>query len=474
MADIRTNDAPVAALAAPPPPAHPAAAHADPAAATAQHDRLAERLDGQPALPPAVPPPLAAPPSTNKRPPPSTTNYPARAVRFRPDATNEWDRMPAEIQNNILDAAGPFTKFVNGLLLAANLWGMTGEHRIQLWQDAIDVDWQGDLDLLPDVDIASDSLRVSRSIFARAKDRFYPFETKRVAIRNRWKDVIDFDCEYDVATAAAFEGAIWLLEDMIDVCKMVEPSIHLARDAALVGQLEVLKFLHERMPGQTWEASVGNLAAISGNLDAVVWLNEQHSECLDSSAFQGAVQGNHMHIVRWLAERFTFACDRRLFYDAASNDNFEMIQFLEERIPQALDNMEPEDPFVSSDIRVLEWLESRSLIVPREILAHIASEGKIDVLEWAMARFRTELQEDGLGAAHQRLHNLLLKWAYQRGVPFTVKSAEWAANNHNVDLMAWMISRDAECIPLLAEAVESCRGRVMAEWWLAQFGITIE
>nr|KAJ3417843.1 hypothetical protein HK105_000724 [Polyrhizophydium stewartii] len=403
--------------------------------------------------------------------PPSTTSDAARAVRFRPSATNEWDRMPAEIQNMILDAAGPFTKFVNGLLLAANLWGMTGEQRIQLWQDAIDVDWQGDLKLLPDVDITSDSLRMSRSIWVRIKDDFYDFDVRRIAIRNCWVDLIDFDDEIGAASAAAFENAVWLLEDVIDVRKLVKPIFRLAEDAALFGQLEALKFLHERMQGQPWRPSVGEKAANSGNLDLVVWLSEHRPECFDASAFEGAAWGDHIHIARWLAEKFAFACDLHAFDCAARNNNFSMIQFLEERFPQVLENMEPEDPFVSSDIRVLEWLQSRNLIVPREILQNIAGDGKIDVLEWAMARFRTDLQEDDLIFAHNRLHNHLLKWAYHRGVPFTLKSAEWAADKHNADLMAWLISRDAGLIPLLAEATAGYGGYVLMEWWREQHGV---
>ncbi|KAL2918454.1 hypothetical protein HK105_201855 [Polyrhizophydium stewartii] len=472
MADIRTNDASAAALAAALPPAQPAAAHADPAAATAQHDRLAERLDGQPAPPPAVSPPLAAAPaSTTMQPPPSTTSDAARVVRLRPSATNEWDRMPAEIQNMILDAAGPFTKFVNGLLLAADLWGMTEGQRIQLWQDLIDVDWQGDLDLIPGVDIASNSLRMSRSIWVRIKDDFYDLHVRQVAIRNGWVDLIDFDNVSNLAVAATLEGAVWLLEDLIDVRKLIKPSIGFVNDAAASGQFEALKFLHERMLDEHWPPSVGQYSASSGKLDLVVWLSEHRLECFDSSAFRGAADGNHMHIVRWLAERFTFACDTGAFACAALHDNLEMIQFFESRFPQVLDDLNAESMLGSCDIRVLEWLESRNLIVPRYTLSHIAGGGKIDVLEWAMARFRTELQENNLRIAHNSRCNRLLKWAYQHGVPFTVKSAEWATDNYNVDIMALMISRDAGRIPMLVEATAGYGGFVLIEWWRERYGV---
>ncbi|KAL2914122.1 hypothetical protein HK105_206380 [Polyrhizophydium stewartii] len=150
MADIRTNDAPAAVLAAPPPPAQHAATHAELAAAVPAplasqlvdvHAKLvdvqakleavqAELVDVKSELaaakaqlslhdkclggPPGLPPLAAAPASTTGQPPPSTTSEAARAKRFRPDATNEWDRMPAEIQNKILSHAGVLTLWLNG------------------------------------------------------------------------------------------------------------------------------------------------------------------------------------------------------------------------------------------------------------------------------------------------------------------------------------------------------------------------
>ncbi|KAL2918424.1 hypothetical protein HK105_201825 [Polyrhizophydium stewartii] len=198
MADIRTNDAPVAALAAPPPPAHPAAAHADPAAATAQHDRLAERLDGQPAPPPAVSPPLAAAPaSTTSQPPPSTTSDAPRAVRFRPSATNEWDRMPAEIQNDILERAGLLTLWINDRIDDAKL---DVEKFKSILVEVFGLDWKGDLTTLPfnkfDFTVHEPFWRLrSRSMHARLKALGFSNLNdglEQAAILNGWNDLLNF------------------------------------------------------------------------------------------------------------------------------------------------------------------------------------------------------------------------------------------------------------------------------------------
>ncbi|KAL2912903.1 hypothetical protein HK105_207574 [Polyrhizophydium stewartii] len=133
-------------------------------------------------------PPSAAAPPAGRTDPPAPYR---RTNGFRPDATNEWDRMPAEIQNKILDAAGPFTKFVNGLLLKAELLALSQKQREQVWQDANDVDWQGDVKSLPSVDIASRSLNItSRSFFVCIQDDSW--RKMQVALRNGWIDLLDF------------------------------------------------------------------------------------------------------------------------------------------------------------------------------------------------------------------------------------------------------------------------------------------
>ncbi|KAL2913701.1 hypothetical protein HK105_206861 [Polyrhizophydium stewartii] len=145
--------------------------------------------------------------------------------RPRPSATNEWDRMPAEIQHMILATAGPFTKFVNGMLVAAELRGLSAKQRERLWQDAIDVDWQGDLHLLLHANIASKSLSFhNRRLFERAMGRFRIEDVTQVIIRNGWMDMLDFSGSGIVAPAAAREGALDLLEDLFDVKQIVRPS----------------------------------------------------------------------------------------------------------------------------------------------------------------------------------------------------------------------------------------------------------
>nr|KAJ3414170.1 hypothetical protein HK105_001876 [Polyrhizophydium stewartii] len=133
--------------------------------------------------------------------------------------------MPAEIQNEILDAAGPFTKFVNGLLLAAELRGLPKRLREQVWQDASDTDWQGDVGVLPRFDISSKSLNLrSRSLLRRCKHMNLDKEIVHVAVRNGWDDPLDFGKPDELARIAAIEGNTRLMRDLIEERQSAKPD----------------------------------------------------------------------------------------------------------------------------------------------------------------------------------------------------------------------------------------------------------
>ncbi|KAL2911479.1 hypothetical protein HK105_209058 [Polyrhizophydium stewartii] len=379
--------------------------------------------------------------------------------------------MPAEIQNKILDAAGPFTKFVNGLLLAAELWMLSDNRREQVWQDASDSDWQGDLDLLPPIYILSKSLNIrSRSFLERCHNRFDRIDIVSVAIRNAWTDLFDFERPELLAETAAIEGALDVLVDLIDVRKIAKPTTHLALVAAEKGHLAVVKFVHERMPGGRWGKDVANVAAQSGNLDLVVWLKEHHPECLGREAYQGAAEGNHLHIVRWLADNCDFDFDSGAFYWAAFHNNLGMLQFLSERFPHIQAQL-GSNSLVASDARVLEWLRERSLLKVEDIYVRIAQTGNIEAYEWVKRCFGTKMTMSQLLGAYYGRHNDFVKHVHTHDLPFDRTAAGWAAGYCNTEIMNWAISRDRGVIPMLVELSARNGHPVLIEWWRVRHGV---
>ncbi|KAL2913261.1 hypothetical protein HK105_207263 [Polyrhizophydium stewartii] len=392
---------------------------------------------------------------------PAIPAAPRRPNGFRPGATNEWDRMPAEIQRMILKATSPFTQFINRLLLKAELLALSDKQREQVWQDASDADWQGDVDVLPPVD-TSRSLRLQSCTFLeRCKEYTY----YHAAIRSGWTDMLGYEEPEEIA-----EGNVEILCDLIDVRKAVKPSSDYAEEAAKQGRLEVVRVLHERMPDDACPLRVGDNACESGNLDLVVWLKQHRPECIGPSALVGAAREKHMHIARWLVEHTTdLECDWDAFKLAASTDNLEMLELLDQRFPSELDSVGSRK-LVASDVNVLGWLDKRGAVGYESLASHIASTGKIESLECAMVRFGIELREQDLSPAIQHCHNHVINWACRRGVPLTTDSAYSLALYDRTDLMSWLIARDRSAIPALVQETLKHGSASLVEWWCVRHG----
>ncbi|KAL2912375.1 hypothetical protein HK105_208149 [Polyrhizophydium stewartii] len=382
--------------------------------------------------------------------------------------------MPAEIQSKILSHSSPFTKFVNGRLLKAELLGLPMKQREQVWREAMDVAWQGDLGMLPWINHNKARLSLpSRGTLERIRDASRDCDWRLAAIQHGWVDMLA-DCPAnDVARAAAKQGDVELLLDAIDVRKADMPIKDLASVAASNGHFELAKLLMSRVPDEKWPREIAIDAAAQGSLDMVVWIDKHHPDSFDHFVMDRAAELGHLHIVRWLADHRSEGCSCWAFDRAAKNDNLEMLELLYERYHGVL-SAETRTyllQFVSSDRQIIEWLVSRRLVEPNKLIKHIAGTGKIDILAWAIKRFGVKLAENHLDDAYKGRHTALLKWAFTTGgVKFGRWSASKTALSCNTDLMSWLISRDRSLVPLL---VQECalRGDIsLVEWWQVRHG----
>ncbi|KAL2912258.1 hypothetical protein HK105_208249 [Polyrhizophydium stewartii] len=474
MADIRTNDAPAAALAAPPPAAQPAAAHADPAAATAQHDRLAERLDGQPA-PPAVSPPLAAAPaSTTSQPPPSTTSDAPRAVRFRPYATNEWDRMPAEIQNKILAHAGVLTLWVNGRI---NISGINLKQLKGMLRDVFELDWQGDLATLPlpkfNLDRLSDSfwrLR-SRSMHARFKALDISGLNNvldQAAILNGWTDLLDLGEPAHLAENSARCGSIEMLQHLVDKREAIILDSNHAILAVTYGHLDLLKWLHERMPDGSWMPDIMNHAAWRGHLDLVKWLHSNRREGCSTRAMDWAACDGHLHVVKWLHENRAEGCTTQAMDLAALGGHLEVVEFLHINRTEGCTTRAMNDAAGHGHADVVEFLHRNrseaSIVVAAQAAA---SHGQLSVIQ----RVHT-LAPDVITPAISNLaaaggRSRILDWmADNTSARPTAEGVTRAVKRRNLPVLHWFRQRMPEIFYAHpASKVDGQNADVVIDWF---------
>ncbi|KAL2914380.1 hypothetical protein HK105_206152 [Polyrhizophydium stewartii] len=395
-----------------------------------------------------------------------------RTGGLQPDAANEWDRLPAEVQGMILDAAGPFTKFKSGELLLAELRGLPDEQHKLFWRDAFDADWQGDLDLLPLVVLSDKSLHIrSRSFLQLYHQRFGAVDIARVAIRNGWTDMLDFGSPTPLALAAASEGALDILVDLVEVRKVVRPTSQHAEAAALNGHLSIIEFLRKYYNNREWQNFFTRFVVRGDSLDLVFWFKDNNLSLVDRHTLENAVRGNNTTIVRWILKTYICECSSKLFAYAAENDSLAILRLLSDRFPTFLATLGPCVRFMASELVVIEWLHERSLIDPHKLVRHVIDRSKADSLDWIMARFDVHVREEDLDMAHELRHNSVLKHVFTRGVPFTARSAQWAARVCNAEIMGWVVTRDRGAMPILVDATATHGHELLVEWWCARHGI---
>ncbi|KAL2918953.1 hypothetical protein HK105_201222 [Polyrhizophydium stewartii] len=415
----------------------PAAAHADPAAATAQHDRPTECLDGQPALPPAVPPLAAAPASTNKRSPPSTASDAARVVRFRPWATNEWDRMPAEIQNKILAHAGVLALWLNGRIDDAKI---DLEQFKSMLCDVFELDWQGDLIKLPFArfyggQVVEQFWRIrSRSMHARVKALGIISLNEgldQAAMLNMWTDLLDFGRSWELGRSAMRCGSVAMLEYLVDERKAMVLSGNHAELVAEHGHLVLFKWLHRRIPNSSWSTWVMDNAAAYGHLDCIKWLHMNRTEGCTTRAMNNAASNRHLYVIKWLHVNRTEGCTKDAMNNAASNGHLDVVKWLHANRTEGCTVDAMDCAAGEGHIDIVRWLHAnRTEGCTTRAMNRAASSGHLALVEWLHANRTEGCSGYAMRSAAQYGHADVVEFLYKNRTEGSIaEAAKVAAQN---------------------------------------------
>ncbi|KAL2912990.1 hypothetical protein HK105_207557 [Polyrhizophydium stewartii] len=224
-------------------------------------------------------------------------------------ATTEsrWDRLPRELQDAVIEAAGPLTQWTTGRLDSETLAGRRGLGAA-VWADAVASEWAGDLALLPWCGVPPDAfwpLR-SRPLFERIRTlgRGALAEGLRhAAARNGWADGIGTSKPDKVAALAAAAGALPLLQSVGRVDGRV------AANAVRFGHVPVLQWIHGRGESSLLPACAIDVAASCGRLEAVEWLHRTGVGGCSPQALLGALLGGHLAVADFLHTHRTEGCD---------------------------------------------------------------------------------------------------------------------------------------------------------------------
>lgn len=122
-----------------------------------------------------------------------------------------------------------------------------------------------------------------------------------------------------------------LLEWVCDHCPV--ESVQLDSRAGIetqarAGNLKVIRFLRQR--GYTLPPSAMDVAATSGHLDILLFLQEHSANAFSANTFDAVVKNGHLDVVQFLHEQRVEGCTSGAMDGAAANGFLEVAQFLHE------------------------------------------------------------------------------------------------------------------------------------------------
>nr|KAJ3412371.1 hypothetical protein HK105_002371 [Polyrhizophydium stewartii] len=379
------------------------------------------------------------------------------------DSASLWDQLPLELQDMVLDAAGPLTQLAAGALEPWRIRLMSKQDQVGVWVEAFETDWPGDLATLPAVELPGPAYGAIRTRGMYARIQRTPgnkWKLQHAAVRNGWTDLIDRTNPELLAGVAAAQGALWLLRELHEQHGQlgIGGAVDLAEAAAGGGHLHVIEWLAERSRPGGWTAHVMDLAAAGGHvhvlahlhthrtegcstfamdrsaangqLDAVRWLHANRAEGCTAKAVDYAALGGHLAVIRWLLAHRTEGCRPVAAELAAANGRLAVVRFLHARFPEHFGPHVFDAAAAGMHLRTMRWLRDVGVVgdtiaamrtaaglgylgglqqiardfgqrATSDMLALAVASGSRAAVEWLLAQPTVRLTDDAVRAAEK-------------------------------------------------------------------------
>ncbi|KAL2913130.1 hypothetical protein HK105_207368 [Polyrhizophydium stewartii] len=370
-----------------------------------------------------------------------------QAARIRPTATNEWDRIPAEIQEMILAHAGALTQFVNNRIKSLD----TSKFN-QVVSDAFELDWQGDLRILP-FEKFKDTIHYkpfwllhTRSMYVRVKALGLDFVKDgldQAAILNWWIDLLDFNAAQHLSHMAAHCGSIAMLKYLVDERRIARLGVDHPWLAAWSGHIEVLKWLAKRMPNGTWTAEVMDWAAGNNALDCVKWLHANRTEGCTTDAMDRAAKFNQLDTLKWLHANRTEGCTTDAMDLAAEKGHLGVVEFLHNNRTEGCTSRAMLKAAENGHAGVVVFLHRyRSEGVIADAAQAAAQHGRLAVIKCIHALAPEAITVAVMRKAIEGGHVDVLEWMFgNTGVRLTSDHITCAVKSGQLHLLSWFRKR---------------------------------
>ncbi|KAL2918594.1 hypothetical protein HK105_201995 [Polyrhizophydium stewartii] len=374
-----------------------------------------------------------------------------------PPGASHFDRLPPELRDMIESLATPtlhlFLRRLRRWPFLAKDISRVVYHRDSLWTEVLETEWPGDLAMLPEVSEGNPCFLAvrSRQMFERLRNAGVEIRqvlVQRIAIRRGWLDMLDFGNVDVLAMAAAAEGCIPLLQDIIEVRRLVDVEIAQICSASKQGNLETVKWLscRTRDPGMLRCATKN--AASSGNLDLVKWLhgdNPLRQAWLASKSVATPKSGSYLNDEAG-------CCSELAFLLASWNSQAHILEFLRVQHPDVFAKL-PDETFDDPDnVSMLAWIKQhRPKLSFQGFLGRFTSTGNIEALAWIVDNTSARLSHMHLGSAVLHDHVDMVKWmVLKKGIDICDLVFKCCPRWRINDSIAWMLKHDSRTASILA------------------------
>nr|KAJ3420593.1 hypothetical protein HK105_005497 [Polyrhizophydium stewartii] len=346
----------------------------------------------------------------------------------QPDVTlrSHWDRLPAELHHWIFAQAGLWTQLTAGRLLGAELRALCAADRMRLWRAALedDADWAAaTLPRMPGLtelaQLARSEAMCRRLAAAGVWDRL---AVARAAVVGRWMGLVSECPPALVAQAAAAEGVVDILEDL--VCWQDFRHMRLALGSGSVACVEWL-YIHVwnlYLPPMAleWAAcSIGKeMIDGTGNAEALAFII-QVAQPTVSSPLPLSYSSPSVDYHRTLLEAGIRRSPSLVIRCAIKNDSLPLAKWAKSTLRSRvrLQHLYKYSGYVTSDLA--RWVVAELVsggectgVLPRRMLRIAASRSWLGVLRDAIAR--DPKQKARIAAVAELASVRVLEWMHEK------------------------------------------------------------
>ncbi|KAL2912613.1 hypothetical protein HK105_207921 [Polyrhizophydium stewartii] len=326
-----------------------------------------------------------------------------------PDAgqrRSHWDRLPAELQNMVVAAAGPMAQWLVWRRVPAGASKLPLADRQRMWADAIDLDWQGDLAALPlcDVDdavlarVRSPETLVRLAALRRVHSDWH-FKVGKVALTNGWLDAFGHFAKIDQLTAIIETGSLGMLAQYAG--RLTESEAWtvkiLAGRAAAAGNVAMLEEINAIVPG-SWRIPDGlkicgpisnshlyasTKAVLNEQSDAVEWLLKQKPEDFTDGTLSNAIRDKKVSLLPSIIARVPSSVTSYNALYAVHGGFVDVVSAMIEVAPHIFDEEILQIGIDAGQTEVVAMLVELNPDCINEMhLSWAAESGHVKILEW--------------------------------------------------------------------------------------------